>query len=179
MHYGSSEEETSEEEARAQDRRGEEDDGEKDGHRSSQDRQEALVFKRRGAPSPRLLYFPSKTIGYTDAHGTRSGPLEKLARRSTTSHAQAPRIAQRIGRSARAVARRPAIATQTIGRHADRRRLQRSGATLTGGGEHAQDAAHGYRRAVRLAPHQARVIRFLTKLLRRRRRLRPGSLLYR
>ena len=62
MHHGSSEEENREEETRAQDRRGEKDDGEKDGHRPSQDRQEALVFKRRGAQSPRLLYFPSKTI---------------------------------------------------------------------------------------------------------------------
>jgi hypothetical protein len=62
MHHGSSEEETSEEEARAQDRRGEEDDGEKDGHCSSQDRQKEIVLKRRGASSPRLLYFPSKTI---------------------------------------------------------------------------------------------------------------------
>ena len=58
MNYGSSEEETSEEEARAQDRRGEEDDGEEDGYRPSQDRQKEIVAKRRGASSPRLLYFP-------------------------------------------------------------------------------------------------------------------------
>ena len=37
--------------------------------RLAQGRQKEIVLKRRGASSPRLLYFPSKTISYRGAQG--------------------------------------------------------------------------------------------------------------
>jgi len=176
MNYGSSQEETSEEEARAQDRRGEEDDGEKDGHCSSQDRQEALDFKRRGAPSPRLLYFPSKTISYRGAQGACSAPVATVC-----AHLRARRASARFSSCASALQARSTLderrawrgARLTIGGSAMRWLLRPLGrARQISVDEPARDAACERRRRARSC---ARVIRVFPKFFKLRRQQRPQS----
>jgi len=85
MQNGSSEEEDCKTEAGPQDRGGEEIDGEEDGHCSSQVGEEEITLSKARGLSPRLLYFPSKTISYGRS-------ANRVAARSETSHARPARL---------------------------------------------------------------------------------------